>query len=369
MTQAAADLHWMQRACALAENGRWNTAPNPRVGCVIVHGEVAIAEGWHAQIGGDHAEVHALSQLDPHDVRLASSTAYVTLEPCNHHGRTPPCSAVLIERRIRRIVVGMQDPDPRVSGSGIARLRASGAEVTVMDGPSELRWQNRRFLSSLERGRPWIVLKCAISPDGFADPPRRSQERGSLPITSQTLKKLTHQWRAEEQAILVGAGTIDTDNPRLDVREANGPNPFPVILDPNGQTSPGAFVYAHPRAVVLGGPEGLPSHVVRISAPENGAIEAVMAHLQEAECRSVLVEGGPKTLSGFLKSGWWDEARWCMGSTPTGGGLAAPVLPHEVILRGTHPFGKDQVRYFVNPQSAAWTGHAPAPTLALPLPA
>ena len=289
MTQAAADLHWMQKACALAENGRWNTAPNPRVGCVIVHGEVAIAEGWHAQIGGDHAEVHALSQLDPHDVRLASSTAYVTLEPCNHHGRTPPCSAVLIERRIRRIVVGMQGPrTPVFRAVALHACAHLGQKLPSWMAHSELRWQNRRFLSSLERGRPWIVLKCAISPDGFADPPRRSQERGSLPITSQTLKKLTHQWRAEEQAILVGAGTIDTDNPRARCARSQRSQPLPCDPGPQtGRLRPG-HSFTHTTLVLWcsAGPKAYP-HMWSGSVPlKTGAIEAVMAHLQEAECRS-----------------------------------------------------------------------------------
>ena len=363
------DLHWMRKALALAENGRWNTAPNPRVGCIIVHEGVSIAEGWHAQLGGAHAEVHALGKLEPSDERLSSSTAYVTLEPCNHHGRTPPCTALLMDRGVRRIVVGMKDPDPRVAGSGIHRLRAGGAQVTVLDDQLRGRWLNRRFLSAHERGRPWVVLKCAISPDGYADPPRNRQEQGSLPITSDTLKKLTHQWRAEEQAILVGAGTVVVDNPRLDVREASGPQPFPVVLDPHGRTSPQSLVYQHPGVVVLGGPRNLPKHAVQLEAPVGAALETVLAHLHQLDCRSVLVEGGPKTCGGFIESGLWDEARWCIGSTPTGGGIPAPPLPPEAKMRGVHPFGNDQVRYFVNPNSAVWAGHAPAPTLALPLPA
>ena len=134
MARSTADQHWMDRAFALAENGRWNTAPNPRVGCVIVSGDQAIAEGWHAQWGGDHAEVDALKQLDASDPRLAEATAYVSLEPCNHHGRTPPCTELLIQRGIPRVVVGMQDPDPRVAGSGIDRLRGAGIEVVVLNG-------------------------------------------------------------------------------------------------------------------------------------------------------------------------------------------------------------------------------------------
>ena len=369
MARSTADQHWMDRAFALAENGRWNTAPNPRVGCVIVSGDQAIAEGWHAQWGGDHAEVDALKQLDASDPRLAEATAYVSLEPCNHHGRTPPCTELLIQRGIPRVVVGMQDPDPRVAGSGIERLRGAGIEVVVLNGQTSGRWLNRRFLSSLERGRPWVVLKCAVSPDGFADPPRKHQERGSLPITSAPLRKLTHQWRAEEQAILVGAGTVAMDDPRLDVREASGPAPFPVVMDPHGRTSPSAQVYQHPQAVVWGGHNTLPAHVVQLDTSDGPAIESVLKHLHHTGCRSVLVEGGPYTLNGFFQSGLWDEARWCMGPTPTGGGMPAPALPEGAILRGAHPYGEDHVRYFVNPHSADWVGHAPSPTLALPLPA
>ena len=166
MARSTADQHWMDRAFALAENGRWNTAPNPRVGCVIVSGDQAIAEGWHAQWGGDHAEVDALKQLDASDPRLAEATAYVSLEPCNHHGRTPPCTELLIQRGIPRVVVGMQDPDPRVAGSGIERLRGAGIEVVVLNGQTSGRWLNRRFLSSLERAfrRQWASAPCTTVP-------------------------------------------------------------------------------------------------------------------------------------------------------------------------------------------------------------
>jgi diaminohydroxyphosphoribosylaminopyrimidine deaminase/5-amino-6-(5-phosphoribosylamino)uracil reductase len=364
----AADDKWMSRALALAARGRWGTAPNPRVGCIIVHEGQAIAEGWHARIGGPHAEAAALASLAADDARLATATAYVTLEPCNHHGRTSPCSERLLQAGIPRIVVGMVDPDPRVSGSGIHRLRAAGVQVDLMGSHPSGRWLNRRFLSSLERRRPWVVLKCAVSADGHADPPREAGQMGSLPITAPKLRKLTHQWRAEESAILVGAGTVNTDDPRLDVREALGDAPFPVVMDPDGLTSPEAHVYAHPQACVLGGPAHLPAHVQRLSLSTDDHVAHVLEALQGMGCRSVLVEGGPHTLAQFLESGLWDEARWCRSAVPTGGGLKAPILPSEAVLRGTHPFGDDVVDYFLNPVSAKWTEASPPPTLTLPLP-
>ncbi len=362
------DRRWMERALALAARGRWGVAPNPRVGCVIVHEGSAIAEGWHAQVGCAHAEVDALDALDSDDPRLSSSTAYVTLEPCNHQGRTPPCTDRMIASGIPRVVVGMVDPDPRVAGSGITRMRDAGLEVVLFETLPEGRWLNRRFLSSLERGRPWVVLKCALSADGFMDPPRSPGQKGSLPITSPGLRRLTHSWRAEEEAILVGSGTVNVDNPGLDTREHSGRNPIPVVMDPEGWTSSRAQVYAHPKAMVLGGPAHLPDHVTRIAEPNGSPIEQVLSHLQTEGIRSVLVEGGASTLGHFFASGLWDEVRWCQSPSTTGGGLLAPAAPKEVQTRGMHPFAEDTVRYDVHPTSAAWVGCAPPPTLSLPLP-
>ncbi len=370
MTTDKSDAFWMEQALRMADRGRFGAAPNPRVGCILVYEDEPISVGWHAAVGGEHAEAAALSALDPDDPRLSSSTAYVTLEPCNHHGRTPPCTERLIAAGIPRIVVGMVDPDPRVSGAGVARLRASGIRVDLMESHPEGRWMNRRFLSSLERGRPWIVLKCAVSADGFADPERSEGQRGSIAITDPLLRRLTHSWRAEEEAIIVGAGTVSMDNPRLNVRAAEGRDPMPIVLDPSGRTSPDALVWSHPEAAVLGGPQHLPGHVTRIGHGCTDAITDVLAFLQDIGCRSALVEGGPATLSGFISSGLWDELRWCRSPKALNQGLEAPAAPSSglSILRGTHPFGEDTVEYLVRTESADWARCAPPPTLCLPLP-
>lgn len=366
---SATDATWMKQALALADRGRWGASPNPRVGCVLVREGRMLAEGWHAQVGGPHAEAMALDVLMASGGQARGATAYVTLEPCNHLGRTPPCSEALISAGIARVVVGMKDPDPRVCGGGIERLRQAGIAVDVMPTYPEGRWANRRFLSSLERGRPWVVLKCAVSADGFADPPRDEGQRGSLPITDPALKRLTHSWRAEEDAILVGAGTVGMDNPGLDVREAEGRNPWPLVIDPNGRTPAEARVYRHPQAIVIGGPEGLPAHVHRLEVGDD-AMGTALSHLQERGRRSVLVEGGPATLKAFLDSGLWDEARWCRSPHSLGGGLPAPAMPtgNGVLLRGEHPFGADVVQYALKCDAADWVGCAPPPTLHPTLP-
>ena len=365
------DRDWMAHAFQLAGRGTIGTAPNPRVGCVVVHNGSLLSEGWHTQVGGPHAEAAALQALPP-GVDAGGATAYVTLEPCSHHGRTPPCSDALIAAGVDRCVVAMQDPNPQVAGRGLQRMRDAGIAVAVFDSCAEGRWLNRRFLSAMERGRPWVVLKCAVSADGFMDPPRTSGQRGSLPITAPALRKLTHFWRAEEGAILVGAGTVVTDDPALDVREAVGPTPLPVVLDPRGRTAPDAKVYASDAgSLVLGGPKGLRSPAQQVMIPENtSAITAAMQALQARDIRSVLVEGGRETLQRFMEAGLWDEIRVATSNRLTGGGLPAPVWPgpEEALLRGAHPFGADHVRYWVNRSSADWIGTSPAPTLQLPLP-
>ena len=364
------DREWMAEALTLARRGQIGTTPNPRVGCVLVREGRLLSSGWHAIAGGPHAEAAALQAL-PQGEDARGATAYVTLEPCSHHGRTPPCSDALIASGIARCVVGMVDPNPKVAGSGIDRMRSAGIEVVVLDAFAKGRWLNRRFLSAMERGRPWMVLKCAVSADGFMDPPRPNGELGSLAITSPALRRLTHHWRAEEGAILVGAGTVCTDDPALNVREAEGPNPLRIVLDSQGRTTADHQVYADGHStLVVGGPQGLPDSVMRLDAEGQDPLPALVENLMVREVRSVLVEGGADTLSRFLAAGLWDELRLCHSHERTEGGLPAPAWPtgKDALLRGEHPFGADRVEYHLNPASAAWIGTHCPPTLSVPLP-
>lgn len=364
------DRDWMALALTLARRGAIGTAPNPRVGCVLVREGSVLSTGWHRQVGGAHAEAHALECL-PDGETAKGATAYVTLEPCSHHGRTPPCSDALIASGIVRCVVGMVDPNPQVSGQGIARMREAGIDVVVMDTFAEGRWLNRRFLSAMERGRPWVVLKCAVSADGFMDPPRAPGETGSKAITAPALRRLTHTWRAEEGAILVGAGTVVTDDPQLDVREAEGPSPLRVVLDPDGKTSAEARAYQAPGStIVWGGPDGLPSAVDRLPVTSEMAIPAILKALHQREIRSVLVEGGADALRRFIEGGHWDELRLCRSALSLGAGLQAPDWPSgsQAAIRGMHPFGTDHVVYRLHPDSAQWVGTCPPPTLSVAFP-
>ena len=364
------DRDWMAMALEFARRGVIGTAPNPRVGCVLVRDGDILSSAWHEQVGGAHAEALALLSL-PDGQTAQGATAYVTLEPCSHHGRTPPCSDALIASGITRCVVGMIDPNPLVSGRGIDRMREAGIHVTVLDAPAEGRWLNRRFLSAMERGRPWVVLKCAVSADGFMDPPRDRSETGSKAITSPALRRLTHRWRAEEGAILVGAGTVVTDDPRLDVRESEGPSPLRVVLDPHGRTSADARVYRTPEdTLVFGGPDGLPSTVDRLNVGAEDAIPTTLSALHKRDVRSVLVEGGAETLRRFMDGHHWDELRICRSAIHLGAGLKAPNWPSQADApsRGMHPFGPDQVEYRVHADSARWAGLCPPPTLSVAFP-
>ena len=364
------DQQWMAKALSHARRGEIGTAPNPRVGCILVRGDREIACGWHARVGEAHAEAAALEAIPPNQ-SAAGATAYVTLEPCNHHGKTPPCSEALISAGISRCVVGITDPNPIISGRGLDRMRKAGIEVTLMDAFPEGRWLNRRFFSSMERNRPWIVLKCAVSADGYIDPPRCPGEKGSISITSPILRRLTHRWRAEEGAILVGSGTVNTDDPELNVREAEGPDPLRIVMDLRGRTTPLAKVYEPSSpTLVLGGPTDLPPHVSRLSSGPERGLPGLMDALQQRDVRSVLVEGGGDTLRRFLEAELWDELRICRSNQSVGGGLAAPKWPNEdiALLRGHHPFGTDTVEYRVHKQSAEWVGMACPPTLSISLP-
>ncbi|EQD66992.1 Riboflavin biosynthesis protein RibD, partial [mine drainage metagenome] len=210
-TFSASDHAHMAQALRLAERGVYTTQPNPRVGCVIAHGENIVGGGWHARAGEPHAEIYALRAAG---AQAHNATAYVTLEPCAHHGRTPPCADALIAAGVARVVVACSDPFPRVAGAGIARLRGAGIAVDVGLMQDAARELNRGFLSRIERGRPWLRLKLAMSLDG-----RTALADGrSFWITGEAARSDVARWRARSSAILTGAGTMRADNPRLNVR-------------------------------------------------------------------------------------------------------------------------------------------------------
>lgn len=318
------DRKCMRRALQLARAGLGHTSPNPMVGAVIAapDGRI-IGEGWHRHFGGPHAEVNAVRSVREADLALLpQSTIYVTLEPCSHYGKTPPCAKMLCECRFRRVVIAAGDPNPKVSGRGVRMLRDAG--ITVDEGlmEKEARELNRAFMTSQILRRPFVTLKWAQSADGFMDA-RRSYGEGayrfSIPLTSQ----LVHWRRALHDAIAVGARTVLANRPRLDVRLIEGQSPRPVVFDRHCLISPACLSQMRSDAIVIDSDEPLADVMHRLYA--------------DFGISSLLVEGGAGLLRSFLAAGLWDEA-WvevshiCLGHE---GAVMAPAiaqLPEKTVI-------------------------------------
>ncbi len=314
-TFTAEDRAHMARAVDLAMRGLYTTDPNPRVGCVLARAGRILGEGWHERAGEAHAEVRAL-RAAAGDVRGA--TAYVTLEPCSHTGRTPPCADALIAAGIGRVVCSSIDPNPRVAGNGIERLRAAGIPVSVGVLADEARALNPGFLSRFERGRPWIRLKLAMSLDARTAPARG----GKMWISSEASRADVQHWRARSSAVLTGAGTVRVDDPRLDVRLTYGSwvrQPLKVLLDPALTCSPDARLFTGGGALVFaaeGAPESAalaahqpPVTVERVPATADRRLDlgAVIERLTVREVNELLVECGPRLAAAFLAAQRVDE--------------------------------------------------------------
>ncbi len=307
---SAADHQYMARALALAERGLWSTSPNPRVGCVIVRDAQIVGEGWHVRAGEPHAEVHALRQAG---ALAAGATAYVTLEPCSHHGRTPPCADALLAAGVSRVVVAMTDPNPLVAGSGLARLQAAGVAVAAGLLEAQARELNIGFISRMTRGRPWLRMKVAMSLDG-----KTALNNGlSQWITGPEARADGHRWRARACAILSGSGTVRDDDPLLNVRGLDTDRqPLRVVVDSRLQTSPAARLLqggaliatanadaAKAAALTSAGAEiiDLPGHAGRVDLP------ALLQALARRGINEVHVEGGAALNGALLDAGLVDE--------------------------------------------------------------
>lgn len=296
------DERWMRRALALAERGRRTVAPNPVVGCVLVADGAVVGEGWHERAGGPHAEVVALAAAGD---RARGATAYTTLEPCAHTGRTGPCTEALLAAGVTRVVAAIADPDP-VAAGGAARLRAAGVDVTVGPLADEAAWQNRVFLTGICARRPHVVLKAAVSLDGRI----AAADGTSRWITGPDARRVAHRLRAEAGAVLVGSGTVLADDPRLTVRPpgADTRQPLRVVLDGRGRVPASARVRdgAAPTLVITG-PGAAAAGADTLVLPDPHDLRAVLAALWCREVRSVLVEGGAAVAAAFVRAGLVDE--------------------------------------------------------------
>lgn len=337
------DEQYMRRALFLAQLGLENTAPNPMVGAVIVYQDKIIGEGYHQRCGEAHAEVNAVNAVVDKSL-LAESTIYVTLEPCAHFGKTPPCANLLVAHNFKRVVIAMQDPFSKVAGKGIALLRENGIDVEIGVLEQEARALNKRFLTFHEKKRPYISLKWAQSQDGFMDIERVGNEKGVFWITQPETKNLTHKWRAEEQAILVGATTVLVDNPSLTTRSYVGNNPIRLLLDPNKRVPNTAAVFAM---------EGKTVQFVNSTAENRNQVQltpfdltGLMSWCFNNDISSILIEGGLNTLEQFIATNLWDEARILTGASILGSGKIAPRISGAITQ--DFLYGKDHIQIIRN---------------------
>lgn len=343
----------MLRCIELGKKGLGSTAPNPMVGCVITKDDIIIGEGFTSAYGGAHAEVNAIASLKDKSL-LKEATLYVTLEPCSHYGNTPPCTDLIITHRIPKVVIGLEDPYEKVAGTGIKKLRATGCEVTVGVLQEKCRALHKRFLTFQEKKRPYIVLKWAETWDGFIapQPEKRSENRQPYWISNLYSRQLTHQWRSEEQAILVGTNTALQDNPKLNVRDWAGKNPIRVIIDRHLKIPQSLNVFSpDAKTIVITEKKNLPKttktivHYETVDFSGNLA-EQIGAALHKHHISSVIVEGGSKTLQTFIDTGLWDEARIFRSRLSFGSGVTAPKISGNVVK--TKKIATDQLTFLIN---------------------
>ena len=308
------DEKYMQRCLQLAANGIQGARPNPMVGAVIVlplplggAGGRLIGEGYHVRCGQGHAEVNAFASVKPEDeALLKDATIYVSLEPCSHYGKTPPCADLIIKKGVKRVVVGTIDPFAEVQGRGIEKLRKAGIEVTVGVLEKECQWLNRRFFTYHSKHRPYIILKWAQTANGFID-----DHGKALQISNEQTQMLSHQLRAEEDAILVGHTTDAREHPQLTVRHWYGPNPKRVVL-------------THQRP-----------------------LQQQIDDLYQQGIQSLIVEGGRQTHESFIEAGLWDEIRVETGTVTVSDGTRAPQVPANVTLLSSADYDGNNIKRYI----------------------
>ncbi|MEX1188263.1 MAG: bifunctional diaminohydroxyphosphoribosylaminopyrimidine deaminase/5-amino-6-(5-phosphoribosylamino)uracil reductase RibD [Bacteroidia bacterium] len=302
---------FMRRALELARRGLGSVAPNPMVGCVIVHNNEIIGEGWHRQYGEAHAEVNAINSVNDKDI-LSKSTLYVTLEPCSHFGKTPPCADLILKYKIPKVVIASIDPNPLVAGRGISKLRDAGLEVIEGVLQDESNFLNRRFITFHEKKRPYVILKWAQSADGFIDSVRQDDSKGSFAISSTSSHQLSHKYRTEEQAILIGKSTALNDLPQLTSRLWPGKNPLRILIDPMLEVpSHNPVLNTDSRTLVFNKLETRQIfNVDRIQLDfSKPVLNNILDYLYYEGIQSVIVEGGKFTLERFIKAELFDEIR------------------------------------------------------------
>jgi len=334
---------FMHRAMELAGLGRGAVSPNPLVGCVIVHQNRIIGEGWHKKYGDAHAEVNAIDSVDD-KLLLKESTVYVSLEPCSHFGKTPPCADLLIKHGLQKVVVSNFDPNPLVGGRGIEKLRAANVEVITDFLKTQGEKLNRRFFTFIEKQRPYIILKWAQTADGFI----ARENNDSKWISNEFSRQLTHKWRSEEDAVLVGTITTKHDNPSLNVRDWSGRNPVRIVIDRFLKLDRSLHLFdQHQKTICYNclKNEAL-NNLQFVRLEEQNFISQLVRDLYKQKIQSVIIEGGATVLQLFIDAGLWDEARVFESPISFGAGIASPQL-NDRLIEEQEVFG-DNLKVYQN---------------------
>lgn len=327
------DHTYMRRALELASNGLGNVSPNPMVGCVIVCDDKIIGEGWHMKYGEAHAEVNAINSVKDKSL-LQRSTVYVTLEPCSHHGKTPPCADLLIKSKVKKVVIANVDSNPLVGGKGIEKLKAAGIEVETGLLDEEGRELNKRFFTFIEKKRPYVILKWAQTADGYI----ARKDYDSKWISGEESRKLVHKWRSEEDSIMVATHTAKYDNPRLDVRDWSGESPVRIVIDKKLELPASLNLFD-------GSVKTLCYNMVKndkldnveyVKVDEQDMLDNILSDLYNRNIQSLIVEGGAALHKNFIDEYIWDEARVFVSPNTFGGGIDAAriSLPYKEELIG-----------------------------------
>ncbi len=341
---------YMQRCLDLAELGKGYVSPNPMVGAVIVHDDQIIGEGYHHKYGEPHAEVNAVNQVinefNNAAELLRQSTIYVSLEPCAHYGKTPPCADLIIKHQMPRVVVGCRDPFDQVNGKGIGKIIDSGIEVVVGILEKECQWLNRRFFTRVQKHRPYIILKWAQTADDFFAPDDNSQHW----ITGPDARKLVHQWRAEEDAVLVGKNTAAVDNPQLNVRYGQGKSPKRIVVDRRLELNNSLHIFDQSVETLIFNEiktdfDGKNKYIA-LEDFERYVPQYILFQLYLQDIQSLIIEGGAFTLNKFIEAGLWDEARIFTGESYLKKGIKAPAI--NGLLTGEFTIGADKLLIYIN---------------------
>lgn len=337
---------YLQRCIELAQLGAGNVSPNPMVGAVVVHNDRIIGEGYHRKYGEAHAEVNAINQVLNNfrnaDKLLRESTIYVSLEPCAHYGKTPPCADLIIKHQIPSVVVGCRDPFSQVNGRGIEKLKEAGINVITGIMEQECQELNKRFFTRVQKQRPYIILKWAQTADGYFAPNDNSQ----LWITGPEARKLVHKWRGEEDAILIGKNTAKIDNPQLNTRYWPGKSPKRVVIDRRLDLNTSLYLFDQTVETLVFNEikTDIDGKIKYIALEDfnNFVPQYILFQLYIQDIQSVIIEGGAATLNSFIEAGLWDEARIFTGNVLLSKGIKAPVI--EGINAEEYQTGEDHLK-------------------------